>query len=85
MPSFAYFALLLLIAGACLIALRLALLQAGRRLQMRLGFSDTALTDLVIAIPSVGFLVGRSALVRSRRLRRGERSPVLIILKAAMT
>ena len=39
------------------IALRFTLLWTGRRLQARLGFSDTALTDLVITIPLIGFLI----------------------------
>jgi hypothetical protein len=57
MPSFAYFLLLLGIGIAFLVALRVTLLRLGRRLQARIGFSDTALTDLVITAPLFGFLI----------------------------
>jgi hypothetical protein len=57
MPSLAYFLLLLGIAAACLLALRATLLRMGRRLQARIGFSDTGLTDLVITVPLLGFLI----------------------------
>jgi hypothetical protein len=42
MLSFAYFLLLLGIGVAFLVARRVTLLRAGRRLQARIGFSDTA-------------------------------------------
>ena len=64
MPSFAYFLVLLGIAAACAAALRVALLWTGRRLQARMRFSNTALTDLVITIPLVGFVVVFVALPR---------------------
>jgi hypothetical protein len=57
MPSFAYFLVLLGIAAAFAAALRVALLWTGRRLQARMRFSNTTLTDLVITIPLVGFVV----------------------------
>jgi hypothetical protein len=57
MPSFAFFLVLLGIGVLVVIALRFTLLWTGRRLQARLGFSDTALTDLVITIPLIGFLI----------------------------
>ena len=57
MPSFAYFVVLLGIAAACAAALRVTLLWTRRRLQARMRFSDTALTDLVITTPLIGFVL----------------------------
>jgi hypothetical protein len=57
MPSFTYFALLLGVTLLSVLALRVTLLWSGRRLQKRLGFSDTALTDLAITVPLFAFLI----------------------------
>ena len=57
MPPFTYFLVLLAFTLAMMFVLRLALLWSGRRLQKRIGFSDTALTDLAITVPLLAFVV----------------------------
>ena len=47
MPPFIYFLVLLSVSLAAVIGLRLTLLRTGRHIQKHVGFSDTALTDIV--------------------------------------
>jgi len=48
---------LLVASVALLVALRIMLLRTGRLLQRRVGFSETALTDLAVTIPLLASVI----------------------------
>ena len=54
---------IVIVLGALLVAvaLRFALLWGGRWLQKWIGFSDFALTDIVITVPVIGYVVALMA------------------------
>jgi len=56
MPPFTSFLILVGLSLSAVLVLRFALLRTGRHLQRHVGFSDTALTDLVITVPLLGFV-----------------------------